>query len=254
MEISVYPHIDEPGETVHIEFDQRDPDKIQDSLQHLNEPLIEWVDHKTNIYGHRIIPKHIFTRYEDDDGHMIVWVDHKFTSTLDHEPKEMHHIVCECVRYQDSQSAQEAVFTCRAVHKTIDLRTKTLTKEYGLSKSKDYYLRFDEETLDFTHTTSVKNLAIYGIARVLNSGVIKPHYWLANKIEGIHDTSQLAQLLEIDESIVVDVIRKMHINGLVEFNGKTVSLAPKEYNKVKSVRTCDKDGNPTGENMLDSLE
>ncbi|MBA3757959.1 hypothetical protein H0X09_03830 [Candidatus Saccharibacteria bacterium] len=170
--------------------------------------------------GNRINPKLTYM----EGGHRTSWVENEGIDEATGEEFCIHHVVCDCSGNYDENSPQKVVkrtAKCLSALKALQRRAAYVDYTYRTTEVLDA-LR-DPTAGDFEQSNTFHKVAVKTIANIIELDIRHPEEWPANVINGQHQASILATLLQVNPEVVKWYGRFLEEKGIVVFDGETLT-------------------------------
>lgn len=180
-----------------------------------------WANATRTRYGDKIMP---VTTYKFN-GHNGSWIYHEGTDWETGEDFCLYHMVCDCAGGVEGNSPQALVersAMCESVIKILQKRAAFVDHTYHTGEI--LAVLRDEDQGDFEQPNKFHSFAVRTIANVLELDARHPSEWPANIIQGQHQTSILATMLQLHPEVVKWYGKLLEGEGIIDFDGETMSL------------------------------
>lgn len=197
-------------------------------------PIAEWADGRMQDYGDTIIPRYV---YDDSAGgrpHKVAWIYHAGVDFDDGESFCRHHIACDCLLESERSGDAELMFGCNALLSVLNKRAWFINDTYSAQRVLRQIPALPKEALFGANSESMeKAFAIATMGYILEHDVRHPEAWVGNILDGEHQATLLALILQQDPDEVRENAEIMERNGAAEFDGETIKLSEEEREKIR---------------------
>ncbi len=180
-----------------------------------------WADATRQRYGDIIVPT---TTYKEN-GHRGSWIHHSGEDWQTGESFSTYHIVCDCAGAVEGNSPNDLIrqgAMCGEMRAILQKRAAFVDHTYHASEILAA-LR-EEDKGDFEQPNKFHNFGARTIATLLELDARHPAEWPGNLIQGQHQASILATMLQVHPEVVKWYGRMLEERGVIDFDGENMSL------------------------------
>jgi hypothetical protein len=206
-------------------------DRHQNFMQRWRNPVFatsgvaEWADVRMSKFSEIVDPLLMYVSQDMD--HHAAWVNHKGAVVNDENQLQSFqfcHVICDCAAETEDDGHPSSIMTCDFIGKVLAQRAGELSLETRITETLAALTEYDETEQDFRLTYLGQELAIRAIAHLLETDLVHPASWVANRRNGLHEIETLATFVGYGTEEVMPLLEIMEEGSILDIRGATVRL------------------------------
>jgi hypothetical protein len=206
-------------------------DRHQSFMQRLRNPVFansgvaEWADARMSNFSEVVDPLLMYVA--PDMEHHAAWVNHKGSVTSgEGKLQSFHfcHVICDCAAETQNDGHPASILNCEFIGKVLAQRATELATETRITETLAALTEYDDTEQDFKLTYLGQELAIRAIANLLETDLVHPASWVANRRNGLHEIGTLATFIGYGTEEVMPLLEIMEQGNIISINADTVRL------------------------------
>jgi hypothetical protein len=224
-------NIEFPGEDRDAVFVSLTDGKFSDRLESTQSAqdlytgeVAAWANRRTYNFGDFIEPKQIYLEWVNGHPHRVVWVDHMGINRDTNSPYHLHHVVCDCAYYENTNFPEEdELADCGVMQNALVERTELVARQHRVREMIDSYGAIP--AADYSKNNELNDILVKSIESILVFDRAHPEEWVGNVVSGEHDVTLLSLIIKQPQETVRLCADILAFQGKVEISGDTLRLA-----------------------------